>query len=89
MGEATTGRGGFASCLHSARPPVGITRPHTLAAHQKGILNYYDYPISTGPLEGTNTKIQRMKRQAYGYRNHKFFKLKILGLHETHYALVG
>jgi transposase len=61
----------------------------TLEEHQKGILNYYDYPISTGPLEGTNTKIQLMKRQAYGYRDHDFFKLKILGAHEMKYALVG
>ena len=61
----------------------------TLEQHQEGILNYYDYPISTGPLEGTNTKIQLMKRQAYGYRDHEFLKLKILGLHETKYALVG
>jgi transposase len=61
----------------------------TLEDHQKGILNYYDYPISTGPLEGTNTKIQLMKRQAYGYRDHEFFKLKILAAHETRYALVG
>ena len=61
----------------------------TLEEHQEGILNYYDYPISTGPLEGTNTKIQLMKRQAYGFRDHEFFKLKILGLHETKYALVG
>jgi transposase len=61
----------------------------TLEEHQEGILNYYDYPISTGPLEGTNTKIQLMKRQAYGYRDHEFFKLKILGAHETKYALLG
>jgi transposase len=61
----------------------------TLAAHQEGILNYYDYPISTGPLEGTNTKIKLLNRQAYGYRDHVFFKLKILGVHETKYALVG
>jgi transposase len=61
----------------------------TLEEHQEGILNYYDYPISTGPLEGTNTKIQLMKRQAYGYRDHEFFKLKILGAHETKHALVG
>jgi transposase len=40
-------------------------------------------------LEGTNTKIQLMKRQAYGYRDHEFFKLKILGAHETKYALLG
>lgn len=61
----------------------------TLEEHEEGILNYYDYPISTGPLEGTNTKIQLMKRQAYGFRDHEFFKLKILGLHTTKYALVG
>lgn len=61
----------------------------TLEEHQEGILNYYDYRISTGPLEGTNTKIQNMKRQAYGYRDHAFLKLKILGIHETRYALLG
>jgi transposase len=61
----------------------------TLEAHQEGILNYYHYPISTGPLEGTNNKIQLMKRQAYGFRDAAFFKLKILGLHETKHALVG
>lgn len=61
----------------------------TLQEHQKGILNYYDYPISTGPLEGTNTKIKLMTRQAYGYRDLAFMKLKLLGLHETKYALIG
>lgn len=61
----------------------------TLNDHRKGILAYYDYRISTGPLEGTNTKIQAMKRQAYGFRDHAFFKLKILALHQAKYALVG
>jgi transposase len=61
----------------------------TLEEHQEGVLNYYNYKISTGPLEGTNTKIQLMKRQAYGFRDPVFFKLKILGLHETKHALVG
>jgi transposase len=61
----------------------------TLEEHQEGVLNYYDYPISTGPLEGTNTKIQLLKRQAYGFRDYEFFKLKILALHETKHALVG
>ena len=31
----------------------------TLEEHQEGILNYYDYPISTGPLEGTTTRSRR------------------------------
>jgi transposase len=61
----------------------------TLEEHQEGILNYYHHRISTGPLEGTNNKIKTMKRQAYGFRDHEFFKLKILGIHETTYALVG
>lgn len=61
----------------------------TIEKYQEGILNYYDYPISTGPLEGTNNKIKLMQRQAYGFRDHEFFKLKILGLHETRHALVG
>ena len=61
----------------------------TLEEHQEGVLAYYNYRISTGPLEGTNTKIQAMKRQAYGFRDREFFKLKILGIHETKHALVG
>ena len=61
----------------------------TLREHRDGILGYYDCPISTGPLEGMNTKIQAMKRQAYGFRDPEFFKLKILALHKSKYALVG
>jgi transposase len=61
----------------------------TIRAYAFQILAFYDYPISTGPLEGTNNKIKTMKRQAYGFRDHEFFKLKILGIHESKYALVG
>jgi transposase len=28
-----------------------------------------------------------MKRQAYGFRDQEFFKLKILAIHEARYAL--
>ena len=60
-----------------------------MALHRRGLLAYYDYRISTGLLEGTNNKIRTMQRQAYGFRDQEFFKLKILALHETKYALVG
>jgi transposase len=40
-------------------------------------------------LEGTNNKIKTMKRQAYGFRDQEFLRLKILGIHHTKYALVG
>jgi transposase len=61
----------------------------TLRFHAHGLLAYYDYFISTGPLEGINNKIKTMKRQAYGFRDHEFFILKIHALHESRYALVG
>jgi transposase len=61
----------------------------TLRFHAHGLLAYYDYAISTGPLEGTNNKIKTMKRQAYGFRDHSFFTLKLYALHESRYALVG
>ena len=61
----------------------------TLMAHRRGILSWYDHHISTGKLEGINNKIKTMKRQAYGYRDEKFFELKILSLHDKTYAFVG
>lgn len=61
----------------------------TLRLHAWRILAWYDYPISTGPLEGTNNKIKTMKRQAYGFRDQEFLKLKIYAIHESKYALVG
>jgi transposase len=61
----------------------------TLAAHRAGLLAYYDVMITSGPLEGTNNQIKTMKRQAYGFRDREFFKLKILAIHETKYALIG
>lgn len=61
----------------------------TLKKHAKGILNYFKFHISTGPLEGTNNKIRTMQRQAYGFRDHEFFKLKIYAIHETRFELVG
>lgn len=61
----------------------------TLTMYRAGILAYYDHPISTGPLEGSNNKIKTMQRQAYGFRDHAFFKLKIYAIHKTKYALVG
>jgi transposase len=62
---------------------------NTLQDHREGILAYYNFRISTGPLEGTNNKIKTMKREAYGYRDEEFFVLKIFAAHESKYALVG
>ena len=61
----------------------------TLLAHATGILAWYEHPISTGPLEGTNNKIKTMQRQHYGLRDQDFFRLKIYAIHRAKYALVG
>jgi transposase len=60
-----------------------------LKSHRSGILNWFNYRISTGPLEGMNNKIKVLKRKAYGYRDIEYFNLKILDLHNARYALVG
>lgn len=60
----------------------------TSMAHFVGLLNYYDCPLSTGPLEGTNNKIKTLQKQAYGLRDKRYFALCIYALHTTTDALV-
>lgn len=69
--------------------PILVKFAHLLLGYRSAILAWYDYPISNGPLEGTNNKIKTMQRMAYGYRDEEFFLLKIYALHECKYALVG
>ena len=66
-----------------------MTFAKTLASRRKSLLAWYDYPISTGPLEAVNNKIRLLHRQAFGYRDPEFFQLKLFALHTIRYALVG
>lgn len=59
----------------------------TLLRHRYGIFNYYDYKISTVPLEGMNNKIKVLKRKAYGYRDKEFFKLCISDISRNKYPI--
>jgi len=61
----------------------------TLRTHRRGILNYYDYRITSGRMEGTNNKIKTLTRSAYGYRNKQYFTLKLYALHKTRFKLIG
>ena len=61
----------------------------TLAAYKTGILNYFEHRISNGPVEGLNNKIKTMKRQAYGFRDMEYFKLRLYHLHTQRYSLSG
>ena len=64
---------------------VGIT----LLKRQSGLLNYYPHRITNGPLEGLNNKIKTLKRQAYGFRDMEYFKLRLYDLHTSKYAFIG
>jgi transposase len=68
--------------------PMLAKMARTIGKHFHGLLAYYDFPISTGVQEVTNNKIKTIKRQAYGFIDNQFFKLEIMALHETKYALV-
>ncbi len=51
---------------------------HILTNWREEILNYFDYPITNGFVEGKNNRIKTIKRMAYGYRNMNNFRLRIL-----------
>jgi transposase len=61
----------------------------TLEGYRTGILNWYDYPISSGPLEGINSTIGAMQRMAYGYKDKDYFIAKLYALHLARFALIG
>lgn len=54
---------------------------NTIMGYRTGILAWYDCHISTGKVEGINNKIKVMKRQAYGFRDEDYFKLRLYALH--------
>ena len=54
----------------------------TIMAYRTGILAWYDCPISTGKAEGINNKIKVMKRVAYGFRDERYFQLRLYALHD-------
>ena len=61
----------------------------TLDRHMMGLLNYFKHRITNAKAEGINNKIKTMKRLAYGFRDMKYFKLRLYHLHEQRYAFVG
>ena len=66
-----------------------ISFAKTIRKNFKKILAWYDYPISTGILDGTNNKIKTLTKKAYGFRDQEYLELKLLGLHRSKYQLTG
>lgn len=61
----------------------------TLLRHSEGLLSYFDHAIDNGQAEGINNKIKVLKRQAYGFLDNEYFKLKLYHLHHQTCELVG
>ena len=55
----------------------------TLMARRTGIFAWYDCRFSTAKVEGINNKIKVLKRNAYGFRDDKYFKLRLFALHDS------
>lgn len=66
----------------STKVPLLVKVANTIAAHRRGILAWYDCNISTAKVEGINNKIKVMKRNAYGFRDDEYLKLRLYNLHE-------
>ena len=73
----------------STELPHFVRLAATIERHAERLLTYFKHRISTGPLEGLNNKIKVLKRQAYGFRDHDYFKLRLYFLHEAAVALPG
>jgi len=69
------------------RPLVKLAK--TLERHMYGLLTYFKHKITNASAEGINNKIKTLKRQAYGYRDMEYFKLRLYHLHAQKYALAG
>jgi len=53
----------------------------TLESHLEGVLGFWKYKrVSNAKTEGFNNKIRWLVKQAYGYRDFKYLKLKIFDL---------
>lgn len=61
----------------------------TIDKYKDQILNFFKHRITNAIVEGTNNKIKTLKRQAYGYRDMEYFKLRLYHLHRTRYSFAG
>jgi transposase len=58
--------------------PKFVACGDTMVRWSTGILNSFDCPYTNGFTEGANNKIKVLKRNAYGYRNFRRFRNRIL-----------
>ena len=74
----------FADWIREARATEAddlVAMASTIEEHLAGILGFWEFRgASNASVEGFNNKIRWLIKQAYGYRDFKYFKLKIFDL---------
>ena len=64
--------------------PELVSMADTVERHLEGILGYWKFDgASNAKTEGFNNKIRWLVRQAYGFRDREYFKLKVFALPDT------
>ena len=72
----------WVSQAKESKVPQLMKMAATIMAHRTGVLAWYDCHISTGKVEGINNKIKVMKRNAYGFRDERYFEFRLYALHD-------
>jgi transposase len=67
--------------------PDFVTCAKTFINWSVGILNSFDCPYTNGFTEGCNNKIKVLKRNAYGFRNFKRFRNRILHIFNNQHTI--
>jgi transposase len=62
--------------MHSGLKPF-IEALGTIKRHVRGIVNYFKHQVTNAQSEGFNTKINIIRRKAYGFWDLEYFMLKI------------
>ena len=50
---------------------------HPIKRHLSSVLTYITHPTTNATSKGLNSKIQTIKKRAYGFRNRERFKIAI------------
>ncbi len=77
----------FDALMTGIRPLSKMAK--SLWRRSEGLLSYFTHRVSNGKAEGINNKIKTLTRQAYGYRDMEYFKLRLYHLHEQRHQLTG
>ena len=75
---------GWCSMAEATNVPELAAMAKTIRSHIKGILGYWKLGGATNAsMEGFNAKIRWLIKQAYGFRDFKYFRLKVFDLPST------